>query len=189
MILNRAPFIGRKYFGSFLNDLQLEGLAVEIGTDRGEFAASFLYSWHGNRLYCIDPWITGYSNRDPVSQRPDREDDYLATIKALEPYPYTAKVLKEYSNKAVHRFTDSSLSFVYLDGNHEPEVFKEDLDIWWHKVKSGGILAGHDIINDDWGKDIQSILIPWATEKLLDIYLVPEPDNSPWSYYLTKPIS
>ena len=36
------------------------------------------------------------------------------------------------------------MDFVYIDARHDYESVLEDLNAWFHKVKPGGILAGHD---------------------------------------------
>jgi len=52
--------------------------------------------------------------------------------------------LKEYSNKAVKNFDDFSLDLVYIDAQHDYEAVKEDINLWYPKVKQNGILCGHD---------------------------------------------
>jgi len=37
-----------------------------------------------------------------------------------------------------------SLDFAYLDGRHDYESVKQDLELWYDKVRPGGIFAGHD---------------------------------------------
>ena len=44
----------------------------------------------------------------------------------------------------VKTLKDDSLDFVYLDANHEDPYITEDIVEWSKKVRSGGILAGHD---------------------------------------------
>jgi len=36
------------------------------------------------------------------------------------------------------------LDFAYIDGNHSLKSVTADLGAWWPKVKSGGIICGHD---------------------------------------------
>lgn len=46
-------------------------------------------------------------------------------------------------------FPSDSLDWVYIDGNHEYEHVIADLEVFYRKLKSGGILAGDDY---DWGE-------------------------------------
>ena len=41
-------------------------------------------------------------------------------------------------------FADRSLDFVFVDGSHELDAVRRDLEAWWPKLKPGGLFAGHD---------------------------------------------
>lgn len=191
-MLTQAPFVNRVGFGDFLNSKGLLDKAVEIGTHRADFAAAFLQQWKGGTLFCVDPWVSGYNGGDYVSKG-NRLEDYQETVRKLLPFSGRANILKCSSMEAVESgiFKDQSLDFVYIDGNHDPAYFKDDLTKWWWKVRRGGIIAGHDIIcpgekDGGWGRGIQSILLPFTEVVVRDIYLVTEEDSSPWSFYLIR---
>ena len=57
------------------------------------------------------------------------------------------------SKNAVKLFKDESLDFVYIDANHAYDFVKEDLEMWWPKIKKGGYICGHDYIDIDWYND------------------------------------
>jgi hypothetical protein len=42
------------------------------------------------------------------------------------------------------RILDDSLDFLHLDATHEREAVIQDLEAYWPKVRSGGIISGHD---------------------------------------------
>jgi predicted O-methyltransferase YrrM len=46
--------------------------------------------------------------------------------------------------EAVKDFKDESLDFVFIDGNHQYSYVLEDITEWSKKVRSGGIVSGHD---------------------------------------------
>jgi cephalosporin hydroxylase len=46
---------------------------------------------------------------------------------------------------AADEFADGTVDLVFLDADHTYEGVKADLAAWFPKVKSGGILAGHDL--------------------------------------------
>jgi hypothetical protein len=54
------------------------------------------------------------------------------------------KTLRMDSVEAAATFADKSLAFVYLDGDHSLDGFRRDFYAWFPKVKSGGVIAGHD---------------------------------------------
>ena len=41
-------------------------------------------------------------------------------------------------------YDDLSIDFVYLDTAHEASITKQELDLWWPKVKRQGLLCGDD---------------------------------------------
>ena len=41
-------------------------------------------------------------------------------------------------------FEAGELDFVFIDGEHGYEAAKADVEAWWPKVRSGGLLVGHD---------------------------------------------
>ena len=53
-------------------------------------------------------------------------------------------LIKAHSLDVVSNYEDNSLSLVFIDGSHTYEDVKADLLAWLPKVKSGGMLAGHD---------------------------------------------
>ncbi len=112
---------------------------VEIGVDKGEFSEKLCQA--GLTIYAIDPWLNypEYFKR----QRQDRLDEtYEATKRRLA--PYTCTIIRKTSMEAVKNFTDESLDFVYIDGNHEFKYVTEDIYEWSKKVKQGGVISGHD---------------------------------------------
>ena len=57
------------------------------------------------------------------------------------------------SEVAADMFEDFSLDFVYIDANHAYDFVKQDIKLWYPKVKQNGYLCGHDYINLDWYND------------------------------------
>jgi predicted O-methyltransferase YrrM len=52
------------------------------------------------------------------------------------------------SEQAAHAMPDNTLDFCYIDADHSYDGVKKDLNIWLPKVKSGGIICGHDYVKD-----------------------------------------
>ncbi len=48
------------------------------------------------------------------------------------------------SMHAAAEIADHSLDFAFLDADHTYDAVRNDLARWWPKIKSDGILAGHD---------------------------------------------
>jgi hypothetical protein len=52
--------------------------------------------------------------------------------------------IKGLSEDAVKQFQDESIDVVFIDMCHLYECVKEDLQLWYPKVKYNGYIAGHD---------------------------------------------
>jgi predicted O-methyltransferase YrrM len=48
------------------------------------------------------------------------------------------------TDEAYKLFEDESIDFLFIDADHSFEAVKKDLKLWYPKVKTGGIIAGHD---------------------------------------------
>jgi hypothetical protein len=184
----------RNEFGKLLNDRGLIKVAVEVGTHRGVFARILLKKWKGQMLYCIDPWevLPGYEYQAKFLDggNESREGDYKECLKNLKEFDGRYLLSRSTSPRESEQFEDKSVSFVYLDGDHSYKAVLADLKAWWPKVRTGGILAGHDIImpgstDDNWGDNIQHALYDVFPFNVI-IHLVAEEGNLPWSYYIIK---
>jgi hypothetical protein len=200
MILLTAAIDSRYRFGELLNQKRLLSKAVEIGTHRGTFAEKFLMQWSEGTYYGIDPW----DNVPPdfVDQLQylegggkDRAGDYTNARIALRPWTLRsrAELIKATSAEAVTRFKDGSLDFVYIDGDHSYKHVCEDLALYYPKLHSGGIMAGHDFmcpweIKGGWAQFIQPAVFEFCNKHAIQfVQLVVERDGSPYSFYFEKP--
>lgn len=124
-------------------------LGAEIGTDQGEYAEVLAQTIPQLTLFCIDPWMAeAYEpNQQPESKEDQKYFDirYLETFARLAQYD-TVNIVRKTSMDALGEFEDNSLDFVYIDGNHDFLNVTQDMHYWFKKVRSGGILAGHDYV-------------------------------------------
>lgn len=112
-------------------------IGAEIGVAGGESAQAFLE--HGVRfLYLIDPWAP-YDGL--LETFPDT--DYKTAMDRLSPYASRHAHLRMKSEDAA-QYIPPILDFVWIDANHRYEYVKRDLELYWPKIKIGGIMCGHD---------------------------------------------
>lgn len=194
MIIYAGAISTRNLFSVMLNDMDLVGNAVEIGTHRADFTSVFLKRWKGKHIYCVDPWSTppGYEEQSKMLwESENREEDYKYVKKSLYAFPSDKySLIRSTSEEAVKQFSNNSIDFVYIDGDHRYEMVKKDLEIWIDKVKHNGIISGHDIvmpneINGGWGPGIQRAIKDVFKEEY-PVYIVPEENGLPWSFYIIK---
>lgn len=136
--------LSRDVFGLWLNDEGLLGEGVEVGCAFGANAATILSQWKGQRLYLVDPWV----RQPPEVYREDTENVdyehwYEDCCRLAERDPRVV-IKREFSVEAAKEFADGSLDWCYIDARHDYSAVLADLDAWAPKVKSGGMLAGHD---------------------------------------------
>ena len=114
-------------------------VGVEIGVYKGEFTEKLCKA--GLKVYGIDPYIT-YKNYRKHSKEIDYEIMYNGA-KELEK-KHDCTIIRKTSMDALEDFEDESLDFVYIDGNHSIPYITQDIYEWSRKIKSGGIVSGHD---------------------------------------------
>jgi hypothetical protein len=135
----------RNQFPKLLNDSQC-CVGVELGVFKGQFSKTILDTWNGT-LYLVDVWRKLPDNQySDMSNQKDPIDIYSETIKNISGYEDRAFMLRMSGNKAVNLFQDQSLDFIYIDANHTYEAVKQDIELWYPKIKSGGIFSGHDYL-------------------------------------------
>jgi hypothetical protein len=138
---------GRAHFPYLLNARMLLGEGVEIGVEQGYFSEIILSRWTGRRLYSIDPWrkFPDENYRDTANVSDEQQDfRYAETADRLRRFGDRSSILRMTSREAASRFRDKQLDFAYIDAQHHYEAVKEDIDLWYSKIREGGILAGHD---------------------------------------------
>jgi predicted O-methyltransferase YrrM len=125
---------------------------VEIGTWKGKsimYMAMQIKELGKNiKLYGIDTF-EGSENTPQMSDLQAMKSiskDYLYELylKNIEPLKEFITTIRGSSQEVHTQFEDNSLDFVFIDGNHSYEAVKKDIESWYPKIKSGGIISGHD---------------------------------------------
>jgi hypothetical protein len=121
-------------------------LMAEVGVREGKHLKSLLRA-KPKLLAAVDIWRDdGDPAHNDRGESPARiERHYQGVLDIASTYP-AVKVIREYSDKAAAQFPDGFFDFVYLDADHRYESVVADIAAWWPKVRSGGVLAGHDYI-------------------------------------------
>lgn len=112
---------------------------AEVGVFTGYFSERLFKSIPGLHLYCVDIWGEGKYKR--------AEEECLERLE-----PYNVTIIKKYSVEAAKDVPDGSLDFVYIDGAHDYDNVKADIEAWTPKVRIGGIVCGDDFYDFPSGK-------------------------------------
>ena len=122
---------------------------VEIGAWKGQstsyMAVEIINSGKQIKFDCIDTWDGSpgedIHDKDPSVINGTLYDEFLTNMKPVEGY-YTP--IRMDSVKAAELYTDASLDFVFIDGDHFYEGIRADINAWLPKIKPGGFIGGDD---------------------------------------------
>ena len=127
---------------AFVKKLNKTGLiGCEIGVREGYNAVNILQNLNIKKLYLVDPYLPYYIKEKGETRDPSNTE--RACRKRLILFGNRAIFIKEKSEDAIKQIKDE-LDFVYIDGNHAYEFVKRDLELYYPKVKVGGVIGGHD---------------------------------------------
>jgi len=127
-----------------LNFIQPDSVCAEIGVWKGQFSKEILKRKPG-KLYLIDPWksITDIPERWHAAPQEEMDGIYEEVVKDFDSRD-EVEIIRKFSADAVSGIEDNSLDWIYIDGNHSYEFVKQDLELWWPKLKHGGCICGDD---------------------------------------------
>jgi hypothetical protein len=136
---------------NLLREFKLPLEVAEIGVAEGLFSRDMLM-WGIDRLYCIDSYrqihgTTGDGNfPDSWHQTNSSKSKEL-----LRPWLGKVTWLEGLSSEMAIYVPDQSLGLLYIDADHSYEGVMQDLERYYSKVVPGGIIAGHDYLNNAYG--------------------------------------
>ena len=155
-------------FIKYLRDLTPDdAIIIEIGSHVGVTANTFL---GGNRkVYAIDPWhwdSPTYDERDTLMKH-NRELGGGKTIFKIFCENCGKNLFKNifpiraYSDEVAAIFPFEA-DLIYVDGAHDKESVIKDIELWWPKLKTNGIMCGDDYNGYD-VKEVVDLYFPNAS--------------------------
>jgi predicted O-methyltransferase YrrM len=125
---------------------------VEVGSWLGRSAALMAVEIENSgkniEFICVDPWTDG---------GPDlRDTGYFKDLKVravydifcqnIRPVQHRIKAMRMMSVEAAKHVEDNSVDFIMLDGDHNYEGIRADIDAWLPKMRSGSVISGDDYL-------------------------------------------
>ena len=139
-----------------INLTQSEGsIFVEVGTGHGESICTIAQNCANvSHLFGIDPyvpyddWLKDVPDGNPWEHKDEKIVD-VSRIICKHNIKFSGnsdkiKLIEKPAEIASIEFEDQSIDVVFLDAYSKPEDIYASLDIWYPKVKTGGIFSGHD---------------------------------------------
>lgn len=135
------PNVTREDLAEFFAELEFN-CGVEVGVAAGEYSEILMKANPNLTLGGVDPYMPYKGYKDFVRLGTFDSLEKQAQ-KRLSKYP-RYEFIKKTSLGATQEIPEGSLDFVYIDANHSEPYVSQDIEAWSPKVRSGGIVAGHD---------------------------------------------
>lgn len=168
-----------------MRQLKLPMVAAEIGVAEGYNSADLLERGI-EKLFMIDNWgkietQTGDGNNEDEWHYKNMKDAY----DRVEKFEGKYEVLRGLSVEMAKRVEDESLGMIYLDADHSYEGVIRDLEAWYPKVVSGGLIAGHDFLQSHYG--VNQAATEFAGRVGVTIHTIPEHKTEDAGFLFIKP--
>lgn len=138
-----------KFIAMYMQDKTIEG--AEIGVYEGGHAEYIInnsffkyYKVKLNKLSLIDPYSEFTDSNGETFFSGEEGNKFYENLKIRFKKYKNVKIIRKTSIDASKDFENETLDFVYIDGNHQYTQFKQDLEIWYQKIKQYGVLCGDD---------------------------------------------
>ncbi len=116
---------------------------VEIGVADGRFSKWVTDNCPNlEALYCIDHYPTGYERYNKTRYTEDEQTMFRAKFLRVAEERRKIKIIENPSALAVKMF--GYIDFAFIDADHSYEGCANDIELWYDKIKPGGVIAGHD---------------------------------------------
>ncbi|TXC81412.1 class I SAM-dependent methyltransferase [Luteibaculum oceani] len=123
-------------------------ISVEIGSYIG---ASSLFICKGlkkgSKLNCVDTWENDAMSEGNWSSLAEFKKNVVSVRRKIN-------LCQGYSHDVAMNF-EGEIDFLFVDGDHSYEGVKKDFDLWFPKLKPGGIICFHDF---GWAKGVQRVV-------------------------------
>jgi hypothetical protein len=117
---------------------------AEIGVYQGENALDMLEGLNIGTISLVDPYEDGLGY-DPAQEESNIHPMEARLIAMARLEKHESKIIWcKVPSLFAAQVSPDYFDYVYIDGDHRYEAVSADIRAWWQKIKSGGILAGHD---------------------------------------------
>jgi hypothetical protein len=127
-----------------------------------------------DKMFLIDPYQKYQEYTKEKNVLTLLPSSFKPALTVLKRYTDRVVPLQMTSEDAVD-FIPKDLDMVYIDGNHAYEYVKNDIELYYQKVKAGGIIGGHDIDGNSNGEDVKRAVFEFADKNNLSVH-VRKPD-------------
>ena len=169
-VVEKAPFDANfvelgAWFGKSTNYL-----ATKIKESKKNIHLTSIDTWKGTDNEDLHQSIVGAFNGDIFYEFIDN------TVLSNNYNKFS--LIKDTSHNAANQFPNSSIDFMMIDAGHTYEDVKDDINIWYNKIKPGGIIAGDDFATN---------VFPGVTQAVDEYFYNQVKFVEGWSWFRKKP--
>ena len=154
-------------------------IGAEVGVFKGSYSSQITNFFKSKdiltNLHLIDPWKI---NDEFKEYGNDKLEEAYLYVKNKFKNNKSIEIIRLSSAEASVKFDDNFFDFVYIDGNHEYKYVKQDLELWFPKLKKDGILFGDDYLRP---YGVQKAVEEFTHEKKLIVHFT---DNGNQFYFI-----
>lgn len=143
-----CPPVDRASLGGLVRRAARQGmLAIEVGSWFGlstSVIARIAREFNGV-LYCVDHWQGSSAEANELARAGETDvfQGFKSNMVRLGLWKHIRPMMMP-SMDAARIFRDETADLVFIDADHRYEAVLEDIRGWLPKVRSGGIICGHD---------------------------------------------
>lgn len=157
------------------------GTGAEIGVAYGGNSVSLLKITNPIKLHLIDCWEVQVGEFEvDHNNKANHEERYQSVINLFGKNP-VVQIHRMFSFAASQMFEDNYFDWIYIDANHMKDGFRQDVECWYPKVKSGGIISGHDYLMENPNIEVKEALDEWMNQMKLELEFVTQERYPSWA--------
>lgn len=173
----------RKDLFKVLEHFNLKGEIAEVGVAEGN-NSELMATWDCvTKVWMIDTWSTIDGQKGDGSNPQEWHSDNYMKCMNIAFHNVKCYISPGMSIDVAKIVPDESLIMVYLDANHSYEAVIDDLNAWFPKIVSGGIISGHDFMNDEYG--VKRAVNEFCSGRF-KINIIPETQDCDASFWFIK---
>lgn len=167
---------------TLLQRLPKNAIIAEIGVDKGAFSEKIIQITKPKELNLIDMWGGKRYHNGLKLEIENKFSDEIGR-----------KQVKIYQGASVEKateFENNYFDWIYIDTDHSYSTTFQELNAYSKKVKTGGLIGGHDFIIGNWNGGVRFGVIEAVYKFCVEnnweiIYLTMELENHP-SFVIRK---
>lgn len=138
---NEALFLYRKA-------VECKGHIIEIGSFQGKSTVFLALGAreNGMKVFAIDPHKDTYLHEGKYK---DSSSDYFKNLLNYD-VRFNVDSYLDFSYNVNEKFHDGVYSMLFIDGDHSYDSVKQDFELYFPKLRNGGLVCFHDYGNIHW---------------------------------------